>query len=265
LLGVAQISNGSVANVEAISAGRIEAALAQADVVYWAHSGTGRFAKNGPLGGIRVIANLYPGSLHIVATANSQLNQIRDLVGQRVALDEPGSGTLASAEMILASEGIRKSDLTALYIKHIHAGPMLANGRLDVFFFVAGFPTKSVINVSKSIDIKLIPLSEQTIKSLVRDRPYFASGIIPKGTYAGVTADVATVDIGTQLIVREDLDEELVYRITTELWSGRTRKLLDAGHPKGKQVRIKTALRGVAVPLHPGAVRYYREVGMLKQ
>ncbi|MGI9520739.1 MAG: TAXI family TRAP transporter solute-binding subunit [Hyphomicrobiaceae bacterium] len=265
LLAVAQISNGSVANVEAISAGRIEAALAQADVVYWAHSGSGRFESKGPLRGIRVIANLYPGSLHIVGSAASRLKRVRDLIGQRVALDEPGSGTLASAEMILASEKIRKSDITALYIKHIHAGPMLAQGKLDAFFFVAGFPTKSVIDVSRRLPVRLIPLSDRTIQSLVADRPYFARGVIPGGTYAGVEADVPTVDIGTQLIVREDLDPELVYQITAQLWSKRTRVLLDKGHPKGEQVRLETALKGVGVPLHNGAARYYREAGVLKQ
>ena len=265
LLAVAQVSNGSVANVEAISAGKIEAALAQADVVYWAHTGAGRFKSKGPLSGIRVIANLYPGSLHIVSSATSRLKKVRDLIGQRVALDEPGSGTLASAEMILASQNIRKTDITALYIKHIHAGPMLAQGKLDAFFFVAGFPTKSVVDVSNRLPVRLIPLSDRTIQSLVADRPYFARGVIPTGTYAGVDADVPTVDIGTQLIVREDLDVELVYHITAQLWSKRTRDLLDKGHPKGKQVRLETALRGVGVPLHEGAARYYRDAGVLKQ
>lgn len=265
LLAVAQISNGSVANVEAISAGKIEAALAQADVVYWAHTGSGRFKSKGPLPGIRVIANLYPGSLHIVSSAASGLKKVRDLIGHRVALDEPGSGTLASAEMILASENIRKSDITALYIKHIHAGPMLAQRKLDAFFFVAGFPTKSVIDASSRLPVRLIPLSDRTIQSLVADRPYFAKGVIPAGTYAGVDADVPTVDIGTQLIVREDLDPELVYQITAQLWSKRTRVLLDKGHPKGRQVRLETALKGVGVPLHEGAAQYYREVGVLSR
>ena len=264
LIAVAQISNGSVANVEAISAGKIEAALAQADVVYWAHTGSGRFKSRGALPGIRVIANLYPGSLHIVSSAEAHLKAVRDLIGQRVALDEPGSGTLASAEMILASEKIRKTDIAALYIKHIHAGPMLAQGKLDAFFFVAGFPTKSVIDVSNRLPVRLIPLSDRTIQSLVADRPYFARGVIPAGTYAGIKSDVPTVDIGTQLIVQEGLDPELVYQITAQLWSKRTRVLLDKGHPKGKQVRLETALKGVGVPLHEGAARYYREVGLLK-
>lgn len=265
LLAVAQVSNGSVANVETVSNGGVDAALAQADVVYWAYTGTGRFKKTGPLRGFRVIANLYPGSLHIVTSADSGIDSVADLKGKRVALDELGSGTLATAELILASQHIAKTDLSPLYIKHNHAGPMLAEGKLDAFFFVAGYPTRSVIEVAKSTPIRIVQLSDDTIESLVSKRPYFAPGVIPAGTYAGIDRDVHTVDIGTQLIVRADLDEQLVHDITAALWNDRTRKLLDEGHPKGKQVRRETALRGIGVPLHPGAARYYRENGLLKE
>lgn len=264
VIAVAQVSNGSVANVETVSAGRIEAALAQADVVYWAYTGTGRFANSGPLKGFRVVANLYPGSLHIVASTTSKINSVQDLAGKRVALDELGSGTLATAELILATQKIQKSDLTPFYVKHNHAGPMMAKGKLDAFFFVAGYPTRSVIETSKTTHIKLVPLSGPTVESLVAERPYFASGVIPAGTYAGIGRDVNTVDIGTQLIVRADLDEQLIYDLTAAMWNKRTRKLLDEGHPKGSQVRLETALRGVGVPLHPGAARFYRERKLLK-
>jgi TRAP transporter TAXI family solute receptor len=265
LIAVAQVSNGSVANVEAVSAGNIESGLAQADVVYWAYTGTGRFADSGPLTGFRVVANLYPGSLHIVAASSAGVSGVDDLTGKRVALDEPGSGTLATAELILASQRIEKSDLFPFYIKHNHAGPMLAKGELDAFFFVAGYPTRSVIDVAKTTSISLVPLSARMIETLVAERPYFAPGVIPVGTYVGVDKDVGTVDIGTQFIVRADLDEQLIYRLTRALWNDRTRRLLDEGHPKGSQVQLDTALRGVGVPLHPGAARFYREKGLLKE
>lgn len=262
LIAIAQVSNGSVANVEAVSAGDIEAGLAQADVIYWAHTGTGRFKKHGPFSGFKAVANLYPGSLHIVARADSGISRVDDLRGHRVALDEPGSGTLATAELILSSTGISKSDLSPLYIKHNHAGPMLADNRLDAFFFVAGFPTKSVLDVAKTTPIRLIPLSRATVQRLLTERPYFTESAIPAGAYPGVDQDVQTVDIGTQLIVRSDLDERFVYDITAAMWSKRTRRLLDEGHPKGAQVRLETAVRGIAIPLHPGAARYYREHGL---
>jgi TRAP transporter TAXI family solute receptor len=265
MIAVAQVSNGSVANVEAVSKGTIEAGLAQADVVYWAYTGTGRFKDSGALTGFRVVANLYPGSLHIVTHKESSIASVRDLIGRRVALDEPGSGTLATAELILASRKISKSDLSPLYIKHNHAGPMLAEGKLDAFFFVAGFPTRSVRDVAATTPIRLVPLNKSTVDTLISERPYFTSGVIPIGTYPGMIEDVLTVDIGTQLIVNMNLDEQLVYELTAALWNSRTRDFLVNGHPKGAQVRLETALRGVGVPIHPGARRFYREKGLLTQ
>ena len=265
LIALAQVSNGSVANVEAVSSGSIEAGLAQADVIYWAYSGTGRFANRSAMTGLRTVANLYPGSLHIVTSARTGIRRVNDLKGKRVALDEPGSGTLATAELILSSVGIGKSDLKPLYIKHIHAGPMLAEGKLDAFFFVAGYPTRSVLEVSKKINTRFVPLAQSTMDSLFAERPYFAAGTIPAGAYPGLNTEITTVDIGTQLIVNKELDEQLAYDITAALWNQRTRRLLDEGHPKGSQVRLATAVKGVAVPLHPGAARFYREVGLIKK
>lgn len=265
LMTIAQVSNGSVANVEAVSSGLIEAGLAQADVIYWAYSAEGRFADSAPRTGLRAIANLYPGSLHIVTTADSDIRHVEDLRGKRVALDEPGSGTLATAELILASVGISKDELSPLYIKHNHAAPMLAKGQLDAFFFVAGYPTGSVNGLAKTTDIRLIPLSARTIERLSTERPYLARGVIPANTYKGITEDVPTLDIGTQLIVRADQDAGLIHKITAAIWSDHTRGLLDKGHPKGSQVQLETALKGIAIPLHEGAARFYREVGRLKE
>jgi TRAP transporter TAXI family solute receptor len=262
VIAIAQVSNGSVANVGSVSAGSVEAGLAQADVIYWAYNAEGRFAGETPLGNLRAVANLYPGSLHIVTAADSGITAVEDLRGKRVALDEPGSGTLATAELILAAAGIGTGELSPLYIKHNHAGPMLAKGELDAFFFVAGFPTSSVLEVSKTTPIRLVPLSERIIGELSAERPYLAPGVIPAGAYPGVDADVATVDIGTQLIVRDELDADLVRAILGAMWNGRTRKLLKEGHPKGSQVQLGTALKGIAIPLHDGAAQFYRDAGL---
>lgn len=265
VIAIAQVSNGSVANVEAVASGSVEAGLAQADVIYWAYNAEGRFAGQEPMTDLRAVANLYPGSLHIVTSADSGITRVEDLRGKRVALDEPGSGTLATAELILAAAGIGKDDLSPLYIKHNHAGPMLARGELDAFFFVAGYPTGSVLEVAKTTPIRLVPLSDRIVAELSAERPYLAPGAIPAGAYPGVEADVPTLDIGTQMIVRADLDPDLVKRIVAAMWSGRTQKLLDEGHPKGSQVRLETGLKGIAIPLHDGAAQFYREAGMIEQ
>ena len=264
VISIAQVSNGSVANVESVSMGSVEAGLAQADVIYWAYSGEGRFAGHNPMTNLRAVANLYPGSLHIVTSAQSGIERVEDLRGKRVALDEPGSGTLATAEIILASAGVSKEDMSPLYIKHNHAGPMLAKNKLDAFFFVAGYPTSSVHELANTASIRLVPLSNKTIADLSAAHPYLAPGVIPASTYPGIETDVATLDIGTQLIVHLDRDADLIRKITAAIWSGRTRKLLDEGHPKGSQVRLEYALKGIAIPLHEGATQFYREAGIIE-
>lgn len=265
LIAVAQVSNGSVANVDAVAAGSVNAGLAQADVIYWAYNSKGRFEGDAPRSELRALANLYPGSLHIVTSSQSDIETVADLRGKRVALDEPGSGTLATAELILAAADLDKSDLTPLYIKHNHAGPMLEAGALDAFFFVAGYPTGSVLELSETTPIRLVPLSEGVISEVSSQHPYLAPGVIPAGTYPGVEAGVPTLNIGTQLIVHEDLDPQLAHDIVAAMWNGRTRTLLDAGHPKGTQVRLETATDGVAIPFHEGAARFYRAQGLLSE
>ncbi len=224
VIAIAQVSNGSVANVESVSAGAVEAGLAQADVIYWAYGAKGRFAGQEPLADLRAVANLYPGSLHIVTAADSGIESVSDLRGKRVALDEPGSGTLATAELILASVGIGKGDLSPLYIKHNHAGPMLAAGELDAFFFVAGYPTRSVLDLAETTEIRLVPLSQATIEAISAERPYLAPGEIPAGAYPGIEGPVPTLDIGTQLIVNESLPKDLVRDLTAALWNARSRQ-----------------------------------------
>ncbi len=265
LISIAQVSNGSVANVQAVSDRSIEAGLSQADVIYWAYAAEGRFDGQTPMTQLRAVANLYPGSLHIVTAADSGIRTVDDLRGKRVALDEPGSGTLATAELILAAAGISKDDITPLYIKHNHAGPMLVEGDVDAFFFVAGYPTGSVIEVSKTTAIRLIPLSDRITGKLIAERPYLAQGTIPAGAYPGLDEAVPTLEIGTQLIVHESLDADLVNDLTAAIWSPRTRKLLDEGHPKGAQVRLETALKGIAIPLHAGARQFYQAAGLLAE
>ena len=122
-----------------------------------------------------------------------------------------------------------------------------------------------MLEIAKTTPIRLVPLSDNIVSSLSAERPYLAPSVIPAGAYPGVGADVPTLDIGTQLIVRADLDEALVRRIVSSIWSQRTRRLLDEGHPKGSQVRLESALKGIAIPVHDGAAQYYREAGLMGQ
>ena len=263
LIAIAQSANGSVANVDAIKSGVLESGFAQSDVAYWAYTGTGFYQDKGKVDGLRAIANLYPESIHIVARKGAGIKSVRDLEGKRVSLDEPGSGTLVDARLILAAFGLSEKDIDADYIKPNPAIDKIKNDRLDAFFIVAGFPIASVAELASSAGCELVPVAGPEVDALIENCGFFATDRIPAGTYEGV-AGTPTVSVGTQWVVGADVDETLVYDITRAVWQAKTRKLLDNGHAKGKVITLETALDGVGIPLHPGAERYYREAGLIK-
>lgn len=263
LVAVAQISNGSVSNVRGIRKGDLEAGLAQSDVVQWAYSGTGTFAGQSPNHILRAVANLYPESLHLVALKDSGIRTVRDLQGKRVSLDEPGSGTLIDARLVLAAYGLNEHRLKAEYIKPSLAVAKMEKGKLDAFFFVGGYPVRPIVMLARRRAITIVPIDGVPARALVAHDRFFLKDTIPAGTYRGVGA-VQTVSVGAQLVVTADLPDALVYYLTKTLWNPKTLKILRDGAVKGSQILPKRALAGLSIPLHPGAARYYRERGLLK-
>src|SRR5918994_997382 len=128
LVAIAQSSNGAVANVDAIASGALESGFAQSDVAYWAYTGTGIYEGHGKVENLRAITNLYPESVHIVARKDAGIGSVRDLEGKRVSLDEPGSGTLVDARLILEAFGLSEDDLSPSYVKSSRAIPMIDEG-----------------------------------------------------------------------------------------------------------------------------------------
>jgi uncharacterized protein len=263
LVAIAQSSNGAVANVEAIQSGALESGFAQSDVAHWAYTGTGIYEGQGKIENLRAIANLYPESIHVVAHMGSDIESVRDLKGKRVSLDEPGSGTLVDARIILDAFGVSEDDLTAHYVKPNRAIAMIAEGQLDAFVAVAGYPTGSVSELCAGAGCKLVPIEGPEVDALLERYPFFAKDTIPAHTYPGVD-QTETLSVGAQWLVGAEIEEDLVYGITKALWHENARKLLDDGHSKGRAIALETALDGIAVPLHPGAARYYREVGLIQ-
>lgn len=261
LLGVAQRSNGSAANVEDIGDGLLEAGLAQADIAYWAYHGDGPFSETGANTKLRALATLYPESLHLVVRSGSGINAVTDLRGQRVSLDDPGSGTLIDVRLVLQAFGVSIKELDAVYLKPADAIERLVDGQLDAFFIIAGYPISAVATLIAAGQAELVPITGPVVDELLRETSFFARDSIPADAYQG-NAGVQTLAVGAQLIVSADLDAELVYRITGMLWSAETRQLLTSGHPKGQLIQLTTALDGIGIPLHPGAERYYRQIGL---
>ncbi len=263
LVAVAQSTQGSVENVDAIGAGRLESGFSQADVAYWAYRGSGIYRRKGAVKKLRVIANLYPESVHLVVRRDAGIKRVADLRGKRVSLGERGSGTLVDATIILAAHGLSLRRIKASRLRLGIASDRLRAGRLDAFFFVAGFPAPAISDLSAHVDIAFVEIAGRVAGRLRKKYPFFGAGVIPADAYPGV-APVETLTVGAQWVVSADVDEALVYAITRALWHKSTRRLLLRGHAEGGKIRLATALDGIGIPLHPGAERYYREIGRLK-
>ena len=186
LVSVAQAANGSVANVIGVGQGDLESGFAQSDVAYWAYSGTGIFSKKESIDNLRVIGSLYAESFHLVVRKGSGIKSVPDLRGKRISLDEPGSGTLVDARIILEAYGLSEDDLKPEYVKPDVAVEKIRNNLLDAFFIVAGYPTKSVLDLTSSIGAELIPISGPIAESVIKKYEFFSPEVIPAGVYAGV-------------------------------------------------------------------------------
>ena len=264
IVATAQASNGSLANVTAVAGGSLEAGMTQSDVATWAYTGTGAFEGKPKITDLRMIANLYPESIHLVVKKGSGIKSVAELKGKRVALDEPGSGTLINARMVLAAYGVKETDIKPEYIKPNQAGDKLKDGALDAFFFVGGAPAGAIAELaSGGTGIELVPLTGVAAEGLRMANPYFAVDNIAANTYKDVPA-VQTLAVGAQLVTSAKVDANTVYEITKAMYSDATQKALAAGHAKGKFINKENAVKGVGIPYHPGAEKFYKEVGLLK-
>ena len=259
LVAIAVSTNASVANMNAIHAGQLDAGLAGAQSVTQGYLGEGKFVGN-KKDKVRVIANLYPEDMHLVLPKGTKLNSLKDLNGKSVGVAAAGSGTQVSVRLILEHYNI-KADEHELGLSQ--STQRLADGQLDAFFYAGGTPFAALIQLGSTKGFELYKFSDAERKEINEIIPYYVESVIPAGVYENITEDTPTVAVNGQLVTSVDQPEDLIYDITKALWNKNTRKLLDKGHAKGKAIRMETALKGVLIPVHPGAEKYYKEVGLI--
>ena len=259
LVAIAVSTNASVANMNAIHAGQLDAGLAGAQSVTQGYNGEGKFVGN-KKDKVRVIANLYPEDMHLVLPKGASLGSLKDLTGKRIGVAAAGSGTQVSVRQILKHYGIKATE-SELGLSQ--STQRLADGQLDAFFYAGGTPFAALIQLGSTKGFELYKFSDSERKEINKIIPYYVDSLIPAGTYESITYDVPTLAVNGQLVTSADQPDDLIYSITKALWNKNTRKLLDKGHSKGKAIRMETALKGVLIPVHPGAAKFYKEKGMM--
>lgn len=266
LIAIAQSTTASVFNNAAVQNGELEAGLAAADVTRSMYLGEGKF-EGKPHPKLRIVANLYPEDLHLVLPKGSSINDLGDLADKRVGIAQAGSGTQVAVLQMLEAWGVTRDNMDEAELNNSQSAERLADGQLDGYFYAAGWPVSAMVQLASTKGMELHSFTDADMAKINELIPAYIPSKIPAGVYEGIDYEVKTPAVSAMLVVSSDLSEELVYGITKALWNSNTRKLLDNGHAKGKQITAETALDGVAalgVPLHAGSEKFYKEAGLLK-
>jgi len=251
-------SGASVTNAKAIGTNECQAALLQNDVSYYALKGTNMF--DAPIPQLRGVACLYPETIQFVVLADSPIATLADLAGKNVAVGAPGSGTAVACEQILTAAGVWNS-ITRFDLNFAEAASAIKLGEVDAGFIVAGAPTPAIEELAISSPVRILDIPDNVLNGLLSaGYPFYVRQLIPHGTYGMTGQQVSTVAVQAMLAVRNDLTEAVVYDMTKILFT----KLdeLRTAHTKGNEVTLQTALDGMSLKLHPGAVKYYKEAGV---
>lgn len=265
LVAVAKSTDGSIANIEAIRARRLDAALVQADIAYWAFHGTGIYKGKGAVQNLRAIAMLYPESLHLVARRDAHIGSVRDLRGKRVSFGDKDSAELVHGRMLLGAWGVPEAQVKLATLKPGPAADALAAGKLDAMLVIDGFPVPLIGDLAQRADIVLVPLAGAEADRLREHYPFLSASVVPGGTYRGIAADTASLDVGMLLVTGAEQPHDLIYGVTRALWHPSTRTLLAEGHPRGRLVDLSAAaLDRVGLQLHGGAQAYYFDAGVIR-
>ena len=257
----AQDTGASAENLRLFNKGEAEFAIVQNDVMDYAYNGTDLFAGE-KLSNIMTIGTMYPEVVQIAVSKASGIKSVADFKGKRISVGAAGSGVEFNAKQIMEGYGLTFDDIKKSNLSFKESADGIQNGTLDGCFITAGVPNAALQELAFTAGLTLIPVDGAAADKICAKYGYYTKTVIPGGTYKGTDEDVGALAIMATLAVSSKLDEDTVYTMTKALFSNLTE--LGNGHAKGKEVSAKTAITGVSVPFHPGAIKYYKEIGLMK-
>lgn len=254
----AEATSGSQENIRRLTQGELDFALSNAAITYFAVRGGEGWDQEYPM---RSVMTLAPNVALFLAPAGGGVRTIADLRGKRVVIGPAGAGFEFFVQPILAAHGVSYDDFTPLNATQSAAVDMLTDGSAAAVFLGGAIPTASITQAASSMDIHYVPFDDDARTSLAADYSFFSHATIPAGTYRGQDADFQALDVGSMhLITSADQDEDLVYEVTKALYE--RREEVTQKHPAGRAINPTNAVRDTGTPFHPGAIRYYREIGI---
>ncbi len=257
-------TGGSVFNINAIRAGELDIGVAQSDWQYHAYNGTSKFKDAGPFKDLRSLFSLHPEAATLVVRADSGIKNFTDLKGKRVNVGQPGSGTVATYNVIEKAFGMKRSDLKlASELKASEMGQALCDNKIDAYFYVVGHPAGLIKETTSTCKAKIADIHGPEIDKLVKDNSYYRYASIPAGMYTGTPEAVKTFGVAATIVSSAKVPEKVVYEVVKAVFENFEdfKKLHPAFKNLKKTEMVKAAL---SAPLHAGAVKYYKEAGLIK-
>ena len=255
----AQATGASAENLRLINKGEAEYAIVQNDVMDYAYNGTDLFAGE-KLANIMTIGTLYPEVVQIAVSKDSGIKSIADFKGKRISVGDAGSGVEFNAKQIMEGYGLTFDDIKKSNLSFKESAEGIQNGTLDGCFVTAGVPNAALQELAFTAGLTLVPVDGEAAKKICEKYGYYTQTTIPGGTYKGTDDDTPALAIKATLAVNSKLDEQTVYEMTKALFENLDE--LATAHAKGKEVSAKAAVTGVSVPFHPGAKKYFKEIGL---
>ena len=257
-------TGGSIYNINTIRAGELDLGVAQSDWQYHAYNGTSKFEEEGPFKQLRAVFSIHPEPFTVVARADSGIKTFDDLKGKRVNIGNPGSGQRGTMEELMKAKGWENSDFELVSeLKSSEQSSALCDNKIDAMVFTVGHPSGSIKEATTSCDTVLVEVSGPVIDKLVADNAYYRTAVIPGGMYKGNDSDVKTFGVGATIVSSADVPANAVYEVAKAVFENFDdfKKLHPAFANLDKKQMIKD---GLSAPLHPGAMKYYKEAGLMK-
>ncbi len=252
-------SGGSKDNILKMNAGEAELGLVQNDVMYYAYQGDKDFFAGEVIDSFVAVGSLYPELVQIVVAADSDIKTVADLKGKNVSVGAVNSGVYFNAVQLLGEAGLTLEDIKPQHLSFDESATSFQNRQLDAFFVTAGLPNPAIMDVASKIPVRLIGLPEEQMATLQEKYNFYVPYTVPAGSYAGMTEDVVIPGMNAVLICKKDLPEELVYQMTKVLFENKD----EMTHAKKEFISAEYGVKGIPVPFHPGAEKYFKEMNLL--
>lgn len=261
-------TGGSVANLNAIRKGDVDFGIVQSDWQYHSYNGTGFFSDQEPLKSLRSVFSLYTETFTIAVTEKSGIKTLDDIVGKRVNFGPQGSGMYATMEVLSSMKGWNRSSFSAVTNLNPSDQPKaLCDGKIDVMIYAAGNPNGVLQEATqyqdKNCKIKILPIDRETVTALIKVNPFYVKAIIPGGMYRYNPDDIETFGVKATVVTSDKMNPDVVYYLTKSVFDNfENFKTL---HPVFSSMKKDGSIKeGNSAPLHPGAIRYYKEAGLMQ-